>query len=212
MNISAIAAISLLLAPLGVSAQVSPDSGVPTASALAAAVWSRGGNLILQRVLRQMDGPVSRARLDELADSLTAFAIRTDPDSIGVAAISVALNALGAAAVSRGAGIPYAGAAPRLMRIAEQGKSGGSGALYFISRLPDRQEAMRLLKYSAALDRPGAMAAVRYLDDSMGPEGKAALKLLYERGDIRNRFAVEQAEVVAQRERWIAPPARPRQE
>ena len=68
---------------------------------------------------------MSRARLDELADSLTAFAIRTVPDSSSDAAISVALNALGAAAVSRGAGVPYAGAAPRLLLIA--GKTNEAG-------------------------------------------------------------------------------------
>jgi len=201
----------MLLTPLQASTQVQIDSGIPAASVLASAVWLPAGNLTLVRVLRQMDRPVSRARLDELADSLAAFAIRTEPESRReVAAISIAVNSLGWAAMTGDTGVPYAGAASRLLRIAEQGTgTAPSGAISAISRLPDRQEALRMLTYCAALDRPVAFAAIGHLDQSMGPEGRAALKALYERGAIRNRLAQDVADDVARRERWTAQSWRP---
>jgi len=85
-----------------------------------AAVWFRD-------VLRQSHGPQPRAKLDELADSLTSRAIdpgsaRRDSEAYNQA-VEAVLALLQAGAIRGQSGTPYAGAFDRLVTVHRQARS-----------------------------------------------------------------------------------------
>lgn len=184
------------------------DSGVPDGRSALVAIKTAGGTSFIARTLRQAERPMSGPRLDEIADSLAAFAIRADPDEVNIDAVLAAIIALGLAGRSDGEGIPYVGAGVRLRRIAEVSRVGVSSVLHGMSRLSDRAEATALVRNYAIVEEGISIVAVGYLAETMGAEGRAALRESYERGEIRNERAYQRAEEAGRRFNWIAPPRR----
>ncbi|MCC7002944.1 MAG: hypothetical protein IT357_12375, partial [Gemmatimonadaceae bacterium] len=117
-------------------------------------------------MLRQRDYLVHERSLDELADSLTAFVLRTEPTDNNSVAITNALEALSLAGASLPWGTPYSGAGRRLLAIAEESERSSTYAASAIGALHDRAEALRLLRRVATLDRAAAAVAAQSLDDS----------------------------------------------
>ncbi len=152
------------------------------------------------RTLQQLDGSVSRAVQDELADSMVAFMIETRmrPRS----SIDPVIHVLGGAGVASGGGIPYAGAGARLLRIAYAVESEtAAGVLYYVSQLPDRQEALAGLSAFAGSAHPLAYAAIPMLGD-MGPDGVEALRVLWRQGTASNSEAKRRLEGLASHFGW----------
>lgn len=190
------------------AAQVQPDSTAPEARVIVAATSREDGTLFILRTLRQVDRPVSRPHLDATADSLVAFVLRTPPTEEKIEALNRAVHSLGLSAMNDGPGVRYAGAAIRLLKIAELGDVVDAGAVSYLSRLPDRAEAVALLRRCAMMGKISAFVAVRNLEATTGPEGLLVLRQLYQSRQIHHPVALEHAEGVARRLNW-APP-RPR--
>ncbi len=155
------------------------------------------------RTLRQLDGPVSRAVQDELADSLVAFIIAHGADrAVYPDAALRALDALGTAGVMNGEGTPYPGAGERLMRIVTASGAGmAGGALVYVSMLANRQDAMVRLSELASSTSRFAYGGIRMLTD-MGPDGVAAIRILHERGVVREPEARRSIESIAHGQGW----------
>lgn len=210
--------LALLLSPGLVMGQVPTERGRTPVRSVRERLYEPGIAMTLLRTLRQMDRPMGREHLDALADSLVAFVLTANADERDVEAVMSAVTALGLSGMQTDVGVPYGGAGGRLFQIVSGAHSAErkpssyiaqeSAALYAISQLSDRQEALTLLERSVKLDRPAAGAAVGHLDELMGAEGRATLRRLYESGQIRDRDAIERAEVAARRSGWVAP--RPR--
>ncbi len=148
------------------------------------------------RTLQQMDGPVSRAVQDELADSMVAFALAVPTRSGSV------ISSLGGAGVTKSEGIPYAGAGERLLRIAYAVKGEATvSALYYISQLPDRKQALAGLSAFGGSAHPSAYVAISMLGD-LGPDGVEALRLLWRQGTASNPEAKRRLEGLAGHFGW----------
>jgi hypothetical protein len=101
-------------------------------------------------------------------------------------------------------GSPYDGAAERLFRIAEQASDVGErgGALYALTRVPNRTEALQFLRRVATSDSPVAHAAVGFLARNMGEEGLATVKQLHQEGGVVQPWAVRELAGIAQHHGW----------
>ncbi len=159
------------------------------------------------RTLRQMDGPVSRAVQDELADSLVAFVLETraNPGPIG-GPLDQIVDALSWSALAFGGeDVPYAGAGERLIRIACAVDRKAAGILGIIADLPDRQEALTRLEGFAKSSRRTAYNAIPHLE-RMGPDGLAVLRTLWQQEAVTEPRARQSMESVARRHGWIEEP------
>ena len=155
------------------------------------------------RALRQAGGPIPARDLDELADTLVAFIVANHADETKVSAVSAARMTLGMAGIAHGAGTPYAGTGVRLLRIAEQvHPSYTGGTIYYLARIADRQEAVRLLTHLAQSPSASALGAIRTMLSDLGPEGIAALQGMYARDETRNREARRLLRAVAAERGW----------
>lgn len=176
--------VALALLPTALPAQA--DSAVAQLSSPAARVMHRlrteGVPGEAGFVLRSFGGDWTRREQEELADSLTAFIIRT-PHNDEQSRLA-AFETLVAAVSAEGHGFPFERASPWLLQIAESGASGYvQNAVFAIALvLPDRTEALVSLETLARQSGESADLAVRYLATRFGEPGLAAIQQLHREG------------------------------
>jgi hypothetical protein len=194
----------LFLSAAEAAAQRSENDPRTNASAAMASLRAQGHPGAAGRVLRQYLGPIDRQTLDELADSLTQFVIEAAPREATRDAAGKALDAIAFAAGASGEGTPYEGAGSRLMQIAQADVPIAGAALYWLTTLPNKQEAVERLSVVARSPADGAVAytAISLLYDLMGPDGLAEIRRLYISGQVTNLTARSQVEAFAQLHRW----------
>lgn len=159
-------------------------------------------------ILRQVKGPESDAKLGELADSMTARAIRA-PSALGnepsEEALAAVLELGHAGSVAHSDGIPYKGSLERLMRIHQQAtpRNIRVAALAMMMRGPDRPRVLRYLMEAAESSDHTPYGAVQFLiTDANGGswggqsptaeqrrESTRVVYELYDRGRVTNRLA-----------------------
>ncbi len=181
----------------------------PVTGAAAMDLIHKGEGVPVILTLRQLDGPVSRAVQDDLADSLVAFVLANPvvtSDRRGPA--DAAISSLVEAAIMGERGTPYAGAGERLLRIAYAVDRRSAGLLGIIAQLPDRQTALTLLREFATSSHEAASVAVSKLGE-MGPDGVVVLRTLWDAGTITEPRARRQLERAAHHHGWLPDPRRP---
>jgi hypothetical protein len=106
--------------------------------------------------------------------------------------------------VGMGRATPYAGAADRLMRIAEDGGDVGirAAALGSLTRLTHKPKLLPFLRQVAASQNPAAFSAVSLLAQETGPEGRSIARELYLSGQITEPVAKHVAASFAGAYRW----------
>jgi hypothetical protein len=208
------AAASLYLSAAELSAQASADSAAKSPAVLSAeSLRSKGTPGPALRTLRQASAPFPSEILNELADSIVAFA--TDASVYGdparFEALKIAIRTLGLAGVTTGDGIPYAGAGEKLGRIIVGLPPELTGAaLYYLAHVADVDEAVRTLRGIAVSDSPHALDAIRTMLSELGPRGEAALRTAHERGEARSAAARYRLESIAMERGWKGQPPSPR--
>jgi len=175
----------------------------PDAAEVAALLRQTGRPGAASRVLAQLDGPLPRERLDSIADTLVAVALslRGD-DHLTVLTRRSAVDALLLAGIGEG-GVPYAGAPERLLRLALELPSGG--ALWSLTKMPDRRQALQYMRQVATADHGIAYAAVGHLGRDMGPEGLALLRQLHDQGLVTEEHALRELNALARYHGWPEP-------
>ena len=149
--------------------------------------------------------------MDAIADSLVAIAVdsvRDDPR--GTATVSEAVATLLKAGLGRSGvwgiehGVPYAGAASRLMRIAETAHhlAVRATALSLLVRLPHRTRLLPFLRQLATSQNPVAEQAVILLGNETGREGQEIGRELYRQAAVTEPSARVMLAQLAQAYRW----------
>ena len=140
-----------------------------SARQIMAHVGRASGAVWLRDVLRQADGNIPSAKLDEIADSLAARAIagrdgRVDSASFQLGTESTSSIAL-AGMPTTARGTPYPGALERLIRIHQHARSNSIRiqALAVMPSMPDRTRAIGYLADLAASRDATAVDAVQLL-------------------------------------------------
>jgi hypothetical protein len=113
-----------------------------------------------------------------------------------------AVDALAFSAVASGEGPPYEGAGSRLMRVAQENGPTAGAALYYLSTLANRQEALERISVVARSRDVVAYLAITLLADTMGPQGLAEIRRLHRSGEVTNPTARSQVEAFARLHGW----------
>jgi len=183
----------------------------PDAAEIAALLRNQGRYGTAISVLAQSRGPEPKPKLDAIADSLVVIAISfPGNDYRGGSTRMAALRALLAAGAGESGvvgiphGVPYTGAAARLMRMAETAEDVGiSGtALWALTRLPNNAELLPYLQEFATSQNRVAYKAVDLLARQTGPEGQAIARELYRRGRVTEPTAKDLLDRIASEYRW----------
>ncbi len=175
----------------------------PDAAEVAGLLRSRGVAGQAVAVLTQRRGPQVQSKLHAIADSLVAIAISyPGDDARGTRTRAAARGALVNAALGLGGGIPYAGGASRMVRIAVSSSSEAGGALWGISQLPNRGQALQHMEDLATSQHTIAWAAVELLSTSMGAPGLELLHRLYLQRAVTQPRAIEILNGVASYHGW----------
>jgi hypothetical protein len=183
----------------------------PDAAEVAAGLRARGNSGAAVAVLAQARGPESRRKMDEIGDSLVAIAAGLPGhDRHATATRATALSALmlagmgetGVVGIERG--VPYAGAADRLMRIALTGQDVGvrASALRGLTLLPDRSKLFPFLRQVATSKHHIAYVALTLLANETGPEGHGIARALYVGDKIIEPTAREIGSGIAKEYGW----------
>ena len=190
--------------------RITPD---PSAAEVGTLLRSRGKPGQALAVLTQARQPQSKARLDEMADTLTAIAIGFKGDdtlatSARMAAVTTLLTAgSGTSGSKRHSVIPYDGAADRLMRIVDSAQTTGTraAALYALTKVPTSGRLIPFLRKLSTSNDPLAYGGITHLAESTGPEGLAVLRAIYESGKVSEPSAVQSLRYYAKANRWPCP-------
>lgn len=187
----------------------------PTAAQVASSLRTKGHPAGARAVLTQARGPRAARQLDEVADTLASIAARfPGGDLRAVSTRAAALDALvdagrGSTGIDDGTGgVRYAGAAVRLMRLAETAQSGGirAAALTALVQLPDSVAHFPFLaKVAVAAQGEEAQAATTLLVNDTGPAGRAIARELYLAGRVKQWSARRTLEGAAQAFGWRRP-------
>ena len=170
----------------------------PTAAQVARALRTKGHPAQARAVLTQARGPRSAHQMDEVADTLVSIAATLPGDDLrGTTTRSAALNALvaagrGSSGIDEGKGaVRYAGAAARLMRLAETAQDVGirAAAVLGLVQLPDSVRYFPFLRKVAASQDRVAKVAVTLLVFDTGPAGRAIARELYLAGSASDSIA-----------------------
>jgi hypothetical protein len=149
--------------------------------------------------------------MDEIADSLVAIAVSfpgKDPRSASTreraltALLSAGMGASGVFGIERG--VPYVGAADRLMQMVETAEDVGIrvAALEGLTRLPNKTKVLPFLRSVATSQNRMAYRAVTLLTEETGPEGQAIARELYRQGQVTQRTAKEMIDRAAGSYGW----------
>ena len=199
--VAAIPIFGLVAGSLQLEAQ--PATKLPTTDAkeVAHQLRSRGDPGMAVQVLTQRYGPQPAAKLDAIGDTLVAVALHFRGDSSkAIYARQAALLALATASKGGRDGMPYAGGPERLLRLVNEGHSGG--ALWAITQLPDQTLALELVTGVARSNNGMARAAVEELANSLGPRGLTTLRRLFERDEIVDPEAKRTVGAIAFNLKW----------
>ena len=189
----------------------------PTAAQVASSLRTKGQPAGARAVLTQARGPRSAHQMDEVADTLVSIAATFPGDDLrGVSTRSAALMALvhagrGSSGIDdEGRGpVRYAGAAARLMRLAETAQGGGirTGAVFGLVQLPDSVAYFPFLAKVAASQTQGeeAQTAASLLVNDLGPAGRAIARELYLAGRVTQWSARRTLDGAAQSFGWRRP-------
>ena len=154
-------------------------------------------------VLVQARSPQAQAKLDAVADSLVAFVLSHQTGDGRHRAASSAVSALRRSGSGEMGGVLYAGAADRLLRIAENAVVGTRAeALFAISKLANQATARSYLSRVATSRNGVAYGAVGLLGREMGPEGRAELRRVFEAGLIVDERALQEVYPIARYYNW----------
>lgn len=203
----------LFLSPGNIWSQV---RGVdPTAAQVATLLRIKGHPGQARALLTQARGPRTPREMDEVADTLLAIAATFPGNEYRSASTRTsALSALvdagrGSSGIDDGsAGIPYAGAAARLMRLAETAQDVGirAAALTGLVWLPDSVQYLPFLaKVAVAAQGEEAQAATGLLVHDTGPAGQAIARALYLAGTVSQWSATRTLEGAARQFGWRRP-------
>jgi hypothetical protein len=182
------------------SSEAQPRGREPSAADVAASLRAKGHASNARAVLTQARGSRSRQVMDEIADTLVAFAIGFPGSDRRNATIrNAALLELTDAGVGESGvpgvdtAIPYAGAAERIMRIAETAQDVGirGGALWAVTQLPNNGAVIPFLTRVASSQNIVAYSAIDLLDQVMKAEGRSVLRDLYQRNAVTEPTARE---------------------
>lgn len=145
------------------------------------------------KILTQELGPLPRAELDALADSLVVIALEYepgDPEEKKSMADGAVFN-LRFSSRAREGSEPYPGALDRLIQIIENSKAGSirRSALEGVANVPDTARAIAYLGKVAAAGREeedGFLvgSAIYSLANELGPRGLEFLHQLYKEGRL----------------------------
>lgn len=181
--------------------QVPPE---PSAAEIGALLRAEGRTGNATRILTQLDRQYPSELMNEVADTLAQIAISLSrsSDFSDVDAAMAAVSTLGQAGVGE-QGTPYAGAAERLLRIAENAEPGvRAGALSALIRMPDKRRVLTYLRRVAVSDIQAAYLAVGYLGRDMGPEGLEVLRELHRAGLVKEPLAQRELDALARYHGW----------
>ena len=171
----------------------------PTAAQVARALRTKGHPAQARAVLTQARGTRSAHQMDEVADTLVSIAATLPGDDLdGTSTRFAALSALvdagrGSSGIDdegKGA-VRYAGAAARLMRLAETAQDVGirAAAVLGLVQLPDSVRYFPFLRKVAASQDRVAKVAVTLLVFDTGPAGRAIARELYLAGSASDSIA-----------------------
>jgi hypothetical protein len=197
--------ICAMLAPLWASQPTArPDSD---AVRIAAAIRSTGNLSAAKLLLRDVDKSRSAASRDIVADSIVSIVLSTDEKSPNYGAAGNALTTLilaGAGPRWAAKGTPYAGAAARLLRIAESSASIArrGTAVFGLAQMADTVTARAMLRSIAISNNPVAGSAIGFLHTSMGPAGIEVLHELYRDSLVTERSARSDLALLARKYSW----------
>ena len=170
----------------------------PTAAQVARALRTKGHPAQARAVLTQARGARSAHQMDEVADTLVSIAATLPGDDLdGTSTRFAALSALvdagrGSSGIDEGKGaVRYAGAAARLMRLAETAQDVGirAAAVLGLVQLPDSVRYFPFLRKVAASQDRVAKVAVTLLVFDTGPAGRAIARELYLAGSASDSIA-----------------------
>ncbi len=100
-------------------------------------------------------------------------------------------------------GTPYQGAPIRLLQIAESDSPNTPEALHALLRMPNRSQALLLLRTAAMSLKPRtAWGAVSILGRETGVEGLEVLRQLYLQGLVTQEWARREMDQIAKYHRW----------
>jgi hypothetical protein len=160
-------------------------------------------------VLTQARQAYARPALDTLADTIAAVAIRRsadgtrtgDPQAFSQAGSLVDLLRRAGTGLD---GVPYAGAAERLFRIASSDQWVSPQAALALTTLPNRPAALQYLRQLALSDANVAPTAVYLLasDSDTGPAGLAILRQLFNQQLVVHPIAREHLQQLARLHGW----------
>jgi hypothetical protein len=165
------------------------------------------------QILRQEKRPQPRARLDSIADTLAAIAMRDVDRDRRLAALSE-LKVAGAQDPKAG-GISYPGAIDRLLRIHQEAPDIATRqiALNGLLRVGDRRRALLYLRQVATATDETAWAALQELTgdavNNRGADSKAVLRELYDNKLVRDPTTERALLFYATAQGWVAPPPGP---
>lgn len=187
----------------------------PTAAQVATSLRTKGHPRQARAVLTQARGPRSAHQMDEVADTLVSIAATFPGDDFnGTSTRFAALSALvdagrGSSGIDEGKGaVRYAGAAARLMRLAEIAQDGGgirAAALLGLVQLPDSVAYFPFLRKVAASQDRVARVAVTLLVFDTGPAGRVIARELYLAGTATDSIARRALAGAAQQFGWRRP-------
>jgi hypothetical protein len=204
-----ISAILVFVGAASLSAQRVPSN--PSAAEIAAMLRTRGEAYAAVPVLTQVQSPQSRKRMDDIADSLVAIAVSfPGNDRRAITTRTAALLTLvkagrgssGVVGIERAT--PYAGAADRVMQIAEMAKDVGirAAALDGLVGFANKAKYLPFLQQIATSRGSAALKAVTLLTMETGPEGQAVARALYRDGKVTEARAKEMLEGAAETYGW----------
>ncbi len=176
---------------------------------IAASIRSSGKPIGALSVLTQRMGPRPRANLDAIADSLASIVI-DDPNATRTNSqyrFSAEMTLIHAGMSSKGTA--YVGTAERLFRIAQNATDVGdrSAAISGLAEMPNRTQALGMLRQIAISHNPVAYAAVQALDgDEISANGGLTLlRELHEKALITDVTARRALLFIAKKNGWTIP-------
>lgn len=198
LSIARMVLVGACPALIGLKAQTIRPS--PSAAEVAGLLRKQGVAGQALQVLTQTAGPQSTVVMNAIADTLVAIATTLPGDDVrGAQTRMKATETLMLAGIGRG-GVPFEGAARRLFQIAE--KRNSAGALWALTQLPNKSDALAFLRQAAVSPEPIALSAVDYLASKMEDAGISSLRELLRTRAIQQDEARRMAERIASARGW----------
>lgn len=173
------------------------------ASTVAATLRAEGHAGTAFHVLTQAYAPQSRAKMDEIADTLLLIAIgfpgtdivahRTRTSAARTLISAAATDTRPVTGTDGRRRTPYPGAVDRLIKLVENSPDVGhqASALRALGKIMDKSDYLAFVRQVAMSQSDAVMPAIDILNEQTGPEGLAVLRDLYEKGLITLPYVEE---------------------